>query len=120
MLPIANPRPLMQLAEFESDAVAVSDRRYVMRLLSYPTVCVKRAFLDDAVAALREGRAPVDGLSSSSAGSDEDEDEGPDDDSSVASEGADRDQGCGLWGGAEGWQGPSPGGPPASPSLSAA
>lgn len=40
----------LQLAEFESDAVVVGDRRYVARLLSYPTVCVKRDFLDAAVA----------------------------------------------------------------------
>ena len=47
----------MQLAEFESDAVVVADRSYVVRLLSYPTVCVKRAFLDAAVADLQQRRA---------------------------------------------------------------
>jgi hypothetical protein len=48
------PGPLCttQLAEFESDAVVVGDRRYVARLLSYPTVCVRRDFLDAAVARL--------------------------------------------------------------------
>lgn len=42
----------MQLAEFESDAVVVGDRRYVARLLSYPTVCVRRDFLDATLAQL--------------------------------------------------------------------
>jgi hypothetical protein len=37
--------------------VVVADRRYVVRLLSYPTVCVKRAFLDAAVAELQQHRA---------------------------------------------------------------
>lgn len=51
-LSIPLPFPLLQLAEFESDPVVVGDRRYVARLLSYPTVCVKREFLDAAVAGL--------------------------------------------------------------------
>lgn len=32
----------------------VGDRRYVARLLSYPTVCVARDFLDAAVAQVAE------------------------------------------------------------------
>lgn len=47
---------LVTLAEFESDAVVVDDRQYVVRLLSYPTVCVKRDFLDAAVAQVQLGR----------------------------------------------------------------
>jgi hypothetical protein len=45
-------RLLVTLAEFESDAVVVGDRRYVARLLSYPTVCVRRDFLDATLAQL--------------------------------------------------------------------
>jgi hypothetical protein len=40
----------LQLAEFESEPVLVGDRRYIARLLSYPTVCVSRDFLDAAIA----------------------------------------------------------------------
>ena len=50
--PPSPPPPLVQLAEFESDAVVVGDRRYVARLLSYPTVCVRRDFLDATLAQL--------------------------------------------------------------------
>lgn len=112
-LPPVSPR---QLAEFESDTVTVSDRQFVMRLLSYPTVCVKRAFLDDAVAALREGRAPGDGLSSSSAGGGEEE--GGVEGSSAASQGPPEDEDCSPWGAAG--QACASGSPLASPSLSAA
>lgn len=45
-------RLLVTLAEFESEGVVVGDRRYVARLLSYPTVCVRRDFLDAAVCEL--------------------------------------------------------------------
>ena len=49
--------------------MTVADRQYIARLLAYPTVCVKRAFLDDAVAALQQGRAPGERCSGSEAGS---------------------------------------------------
>lgn len=42
----------MQLAEFESEPVVVGDRVVAARLLAYPTVCVKREFLDAFVAKL--------------------------------------------------------------------
>lgn len=50
--PLPSPSQPKQLAEFESDAVVVGERQYVARLLSYPTVCVAREFLDEAVTAL--------------------------------------------------------------------
>ncbi|KAL4458373.1 hypothetical protein ABPG75_013238 [Micractinium tetrahymenae] len=116
--PDPDRRLLVTLAEFESDAVTVSDRQYVVRLLSYPTVCVKRAFLDDAVAALREGRAPGDGLSCSSAGGGEEE--GEEEASAGSGGGQGGGEGCGEWDEGEEGQGRAPASAPASPSLSAA
>ncbi|KAL4854955.1 hypothetical protein ACK3TF_004423 [Chlorella vulgaris] len=43
---------LITLAEFESEPVVVGDRVVAARLLAYPTVCVKREFLDAFVAKL--------------------------------------------------------------------
>eukprot|EP00887_Chlorella_sp_A99_P006265 scaffold3.g6265.t1 len=48
---------LVTVAEFESDAVEVEDQEITMNLVAYPTVCVRREFLDEAVRelALRGG-----------------------------------------------------------------
>ena len=59
-LPASHLSPPLQLAEFESDAMQVQSRRYVVRMLSYPTVCVSRSFLDGAVAALQQQHAGDD------------------------------------------------------------
>lgn len=46
-------RLVVTVAEFESDAVVAGGNRVVFSLVSYPTVCVDRPFLDAALASLR-------------------------------------------------------------------
>jgi len=43
---------IVTVAEFESDALHVGDQQMVVNLVSYPTVCVKKDFLDTAVQSL--------------------------------------------------------------------
>ena len=49
---------LLQVAEFESDSFVVEDQEIIMNLVSYPTVCVRREFLDQAVTALLRQATP--------------------------------------------------------------
>lgn len=41
-----------QVAEFESDVFELDGQECVMNLIAYPTICVRRDFLDAAVRAL--------------------------------------------------------------------
>lgn len=43
---------LVTVAEFESDSFEVEGQEIILNLVSYPTVCVARSFLDDAVRSL--------------------------------------------------------------------
>lgn len=43
---------IVTVAEFESDVLQVGDQQMVVNLVSYPTVCVKKDFLDMAVQSL--------------------------------------------------------------------
>ena len=56
LLPPPPPTP-PQVAEFESDAFEVEGQEIILNLVSYPTVCVRREFLDDAVHALAAASA---------------------------------------------------------------
>ncbi|KDD72887.1 hypothetical protein H632_c2774p0, partial [Helicosporidium sp. ATCC 50920] len=52
---------LVTVAEFESDAFRLADDELVLNLVSYPTVCVRRAFLNEALRRLRDG-LPLKGV----------------------------------------------------------